>query len=374
MYRANYSFSVLQAIAVTAAMAIVLWSIGLPSLRLAEAANVTFYSDTLSTSEPLVDSNHTIVFTTPTGVANGSTITIDFTGFTGTSSIVATDIDVATTTTGDLTVAANCSGTERIGAAWQGNILVLTFCAGDGGFVGANGTTTIEIGNNATFQATGVNQLNNPAAGSYDIELTAGASDSGETRVAIVNVVTVSATVDTVFNFSVAGVATGQPVNGTTTSTTTTATAIDYGLLEANVVDTGAQDLQVTTNARNGFTVTVVADGMLRSANLADIDGFANGNYQASPIAWTAPAGTPGLENTYGHWGLTSNDSDYFASGQYVSASTTPVEIYTHNGPANGTGTGQGITRVGYTVQISSLQEAAGDYSAILTYVATPVF
>lgn len=371
MHRALNTFSVLQATAAVVAMAIVLWSFGLPSIRFAEAANVTSFSDTLSTSEPGVASDHTIVFTTPTGVANNNSITVDFSnGPFVVGSVDYTDIDVATTS-GEFTLAANCGGTEMASAAFAGTLLTITMCNGDGGSIAANGTTTIQIGFNA---AGGNARLTNPAAGSYEIALTAGASDSGATRVAIVPVVTVTASVDTLFQFTVTGVAGNQAVNGTTTGGTTTSTLIPFGKVQSGSASTAAQDLQVVTNARNGFVVTVTADGMLRSATGADIDGFRNGNYDSSPVAWEAPTLSVGSEWTYGHWGITSNDSDYFAAGQYVSASTTPVEVFTYNGPTDGTGTGDGTTRVGYTLQITPLQEAADDYQAALTYVATPVF
>ena len=45
-----------------------------------------------------------------------------------------------------------------------------------------------------------------------------------------------------------------------------------------------------------------------------------------------------------------------------------------HTGPTNGTITGEGTTKVGFKVQISGLQEAGDDYTARLTYVATPTF
>jgi len=385
MHKASNALTVLQAIAAVAGIAIVLWSIGFPTLRFAEAANVTSFSDTLSDSAPSVVSNHTIQFTTPTGVANGSTVTVTFpSGFTGAGSITATDIDVATTS--NFSVAANCAGSERVGAAFSGNVLTLTFCTGDGGLIPANGTTTIKIGTNATFGGTGTNQLTNPTAGSYEINLTAGASDSGDTRVAIVDNVTVSASVDTLFTFTVAGTAAGVTVNtADTTGASTTATTIPFGRLQSNVASTAAQRLTVVTNARGGFVVTVTADSQLVSANGADIDGFANGAYTSTPAAWSAPGNTPGSENTYGHWGITTDDDSLTQSptnpynvgsggNRFVSASTTPVEVFRNYGPSNGATQGQGTTLVGYKAQISPLQEAADDYTAVLTYVATPVF
>jgi hypothetical protein len=376
MHRTFNAFTVLQATAVIVGLAIVLWSIGLPSLRFAQAANVTSFSDTLSDSAPGVASNHTITFTTPTGVVNGETITVDFSdGPFVVGTVDFEDIDVSVEGTGDLTLAADCTGTEQASAAFTSTLLTITLCSGDGASIAANGTTTIEIGTNATFGSTGASQLTNPGIGSYEINLTAGPSDTGTTRVAILQTVTVTASVDTLFTFTVAGVAGNETVNGTTTGATTTPTTIPFGKLDPGVASTAAQDLTVVTNARNGFVVTVQSDGDLRSTNGADINGFRNGNYETTPVAWEPPSATVGSEETYGHWGLTSDDTDHFAATQtYVSASTTPVEVFTHTGPTDGTTTGEGTTRVGYTVEISSLQEAADDYQAILTYVATPIF
>jgi len=373
---------VLQAIAATVAIAIFLWSIGLPSLRFAEAANVTFFSDTLSVSEPGEVSDHTIEFTTPTGVANGQSITIDFSdGPFVIGSVNHTDIDVATTS--DYTIAGDCTGTQEIGASFSGELLTLLFCTGDGGSIPANGTTTIEIGLNATSVVAGDQQIQNPVAGSYAINLTAGA-DTGETRVAILDVVVVSATVDTYFTFSVGGLVGGVTVNGETTGGTTTATEIPFGVLTGGNASTAAQELTVLTNARNGFVVTVETDQQLTSG-LADIDSFRNGNDETTPSPWEASSEVISDENTWGHWGLTSNDatltdllSDEFNVGsggdRYIAVLTTPVEVFRHTGPTDGTGQGVGITRVGYKIEISPLQEAANDYTATLTYVATPVF
>ena len=384
MTRASNAFSVLQAVAATVAIAVALWSVGLPSLPFAEAANVTTYSDTLSDSAPSVVSNHTIVFTTPTGVANTETITLDFSdGPFVVGSVDYTDIDVATTS-GEFSLAADCTGSEMASAAFSGTTLTITMCSGDGSSIAANCTTTIEIGTNATNQTTGDQQLTNPAAGSRQIPLTAGSADTGETRVAILDNVTVTAAVDTVFNFSVAGVAGGTLVNtADTTGGPTDATNIPFGELDALTASTAAQELSASTNAANGFVVTAQVDQQLTSTgNSADIDGYRNGNYDETPVAWEAPTPVLGSEETYGHWGLSSDDttltaglSDFFSGGDnFVSASTTPVEVFRHDGPINGTGAGQGTTTVIYKVEVSALQEAADDYTATLTYVATPVF
>jgi hypothetical protein len=385
MSRTKTTFGLLQAAALTLGLAIILWSLGLSSFRFAEAANVTSFSDTLSDSAPVVGSDHTITFTTPTGIVNGQTIVVDFSdGPFVVGSVDFTDIDVIDGST-NLSVAADCSGLDETSAAFSGTTLTITFCSGDSASIAPNGTTTILIGENATFGVAGNAQLGNPTVGSYEIDITAGAADSGSTRVAIIAPVVVTAAVDTSFTFTVTGVGGGgsatvnqEPITGTSTATT-----IPFGTLTANTASTAAQELSVETNASYGYAVTVQVDQQLTSSTGADIDGFANGAFTSTPIAWAQPSESISNEDTWGHWGLTSDDAtfgladpfDAGGTGQlFVSASTTPVEVMRHNGPSDGTTQNIGLARVGYTVEISPLQEAGNDYTATLTYVATPVF
>jgi hypothetical protein len=376
MSRTNTTFGLLQAIAAIAAFAILLWSIGLPSFRFAEAASVTSLSDTLSDSAPAVGSDHTITFVTPSGVASGSSIVIDFSdGPFVVGSVDFTDIDVFDDAT-SLTVGATCGGTET-SAAFSGTTLTITMCSGTS--IPASGTTTIEIGLNA---AGGDAQLANPSVGSYEINLTVGASDIGSTRVAIIAPVVVTAAVDTSFTFTVAGLPGGSDVNQVVTTGTSTATAIEFGALTDGNASSAAQRLSVSTNASYGFAVTVQTDQQLTSSAGADIDGFIDGSFTDTPVLWTGPSPSISDEDTWGHWGLTSNDetfglSDPFdvggAGNRFVSASTTPVQVFRHDGPADGLADGIGRADVAYQVQISGLQEAGTDYTATLTYVATPV-
>ncbi|MCA9365435.1 hypothetical protein KC723_00940 [Candidatus Kaiserbacteria bacterium] len=376
--------SIYRVVATLVGTALLLWSVGFYST--AEAANVTQFSDTLSDSAPGSLSDHTIVFTTPTGVTNGQTITIDFSdGPFVLGSVDETDVDVASTT-GDFNVAADCSGTDEVSASFgAGPVLTLTFCAGDGGYLDPAGTTTIKIGSNATFGGDTGNadaQMTNPAVGSYVVSTVAGA-DNGDTRVAIVDNVTVTASVETTFDFTITGLATSTAVNGTSTTGSTSPQSIPFGVVTAWEVKTLAQRLNVVTNARNGFVVTVEQDQNLLSSTGADIDGFIDGGYDNTPVAWQDPANTILQENTYGHWGLTSEDdlnTNEFstcvggATGCWVAASTTPREIFEHNGPSDGTSSNIGSTTVGYQIEISPLQEAGDDYTTTLTYIATPTF
>lgn len=383
MSRTNTTFVLLQATALVLILTTLLWSVGLVSFRFAEAANVKSVSDTLSDSAPSTLANHTLTFVTPTGVPNGQTITVNFSnGPFVIGSTTFADIDVMDGNT-NLTVAASCGGTET-SASFTGTTLTITFCAGAGASLPALGTTTIKIGKNATFGVAGTKQLTNPAVGSYQISITAGASDVGTTRVAIISPVVVTAAVDTSFTFTVAGLgASAGSVNGEPITGSSTATTIPFGKLIAGTATTVAQRLSVSTNASYGFAVTAQVNQQLTSSTGADIDGFANGTYTSTPSSWTSPSASISNEDTWGHWGMTTDDAtfgstdpfDVNGAGQkFVSASTSPVEVFKNNGPADGTTQNIGTARVGYKVEISSLQEAGSDYNATLTYVATPVF
>lgn len=376
MIRTSHTFSILQAIAVIVALTTILWFVGAPTLRFAQASTVTSFSDTLSDSAPSAVSNHTIEFVTPSGLDTGKVITITFpAGFTGIDTLSFADIDIM------IDEVAVTLGADALGDTWgvhpSGQSIDIT---NDSVTIPAGATVVIKIGTNATD---GIAQITNPAtATSYEVVINLGKNDIGSTRVTIADVVSKATSADTLFTFSVAGVVAATPVNTSdVTNEATTATAVPFGELLADTAKTAAQTLVVNTNATNGFVVTVQAVQQLQSTNGAYINGFRNGGFDATPIAWEGPERTPGNENEYGHWGLSSADttltaglSDLYTGGNnFVAASTTPIEVFRHNGPTDGSGAGQGTTEVIYKVEVSALQEAAIDYTAILTYIATPV-
>src|SRR5690606_26387050 len=107
------------------------------------------------------------------------------------------------------------------------------------------------------------------------------------------------------------GLATSSVVNGEITTGSSTATLLDFGELTAGNAEVLGQQLNVQTNALNGFVVTVESDGALRSANGADIDNFLDASDVAVPgTEWDAPTPDIDDENTWGHWGLTTADSN----------------------------------------------------------------
>jgi hypothetical protein len=348
-----------RVVAMLVACAVVLTSIGFCTK--AQAANLVEVKDTLSDSGPSVTSAHTFSFEIPVGSTLASTGTVSITfpsGFTGVTSLVTGNITVRKN--GNLTTHSNFTAPSQ----------TISFETGTSSTAGD--VITVAVADGVVTNPSGIQ--------SYEFQITT-PTDTGRTRVAIVNYVEVTAIVNTVFDFVVAGLGTSTSINGTSTTGSTTATTIPFGVLAANGIYTLGQQLSVTTNARNGFVVTVEQDGNLQSSNGADIDSFANGNHTNTPATWTAPTNGLLLENEWGHWGLTSNDSDLnggeFTSGggnKWVAASTTPRLIFEHNGPANGITQDVGQVEVAYQVQVTPLQEAADDYSATLMYVATPTF
>lgn len=353
-----------QVVATLVACAVVLWSIG--AYATAQAANLTNVSDTLSDSDLSVTSAHTIAFTIPaaSALADGDTVTISFpAGFTGVASVAGANTTITVDGVEDADPSYSSAGQDVVFdnvAATAGQEVVVAI---DDGVITNPGTE-----------------------GSYEISIDTGTGgDTGKTRVAIIDNVTVTAEVQTTFDFTIAGTATSTAINGTSTTGSTTATEIPFGVLSAGVVETLAQDLTVTTNARNGFVVTVASDGDLQSSTGAVIDNFADGSDLADTgTVWASPTNDVNDETTWGHWGLTTDDGDLnsnggfysgeFGSGEYIAASTTPREVFHHDAPSDGTTTNIGATTVGYQVEITALQEAAEDYTTTLTYVATPTF
>jgi len=197
-------------------------------------------------------------------------------------------------------------------------------------------------------------------------------------RVAIVNDVLVTATVDASLTFFIGGLATTSEVNTVLTTGSSTSQTLAFGTLPTSGTRTLGQQLRVTTNAYYGYTVTVFQDHNLLANNGADIDSFVDGTPSLIAAAWAPPTGLLGSENTYGHFGVTSDDASLsannFGAAEYKGLDgTTPLEVMYHTGPADGLTDSIGSTTVAYTIGINALQEA-GDYSNTLTYICTPTY
>ena len=359
------------------------WAIGVPMLfQTASAAQVSSISMTASSSNPNTGTNYMLAYTSTTTVATGQTIKITFSygnagganeytlpSLANTDVIGLAGITIITAACGAVT-ANQVSISGGISNAAGDRSVTLTAC----GAVAAQQITIGFINNRV---------VNPTTPGSYKIQVAGTQTDSGVTMTAILSQVTVTAVVDTTLTFIVTGVASGQSVNGETVSTTTSATAIGFGTVASGTPVVAAQDLSVTTNAANGYVVTVHEDQDLTSANGSSIKLFRDGAQTATPIGWATPTAVLGNSSTYGHIGITSSDTDLngneFFSGSVVKwagnfQSTTTRTVLSNSGPADGVTAAIGAARIGYKILVSALQPAATDYSNRLIYVCTPTF
>jgi len=376
-------------IAIFLIISLLLWSLGAPTLiKYAKASQITFASDTLSDSNPSDGARHTIKFTNTSAILQNQTVSITFDPSTASFSEVGT---VSTSTNFSFVAngtpysfVATCAGASDTFTVTANNYNTgsnegVTFENCDTTSIAASSVVVLGIG------ATSTPVITNPAGtNSYIVSLGGTSGNTGDMRVAILPNVTVTASVDTSFTFTVQGLATSTSFNGVTTTGSSTATALPFSTLVPNVESTLGQTLSVATNAQNGFQVTVQENQPLTSSTGAIIYLFKDGATTTTPTAWTAPSGILDSANTYGHFGVTSDDSDLqadtgdanndFTSSKYAGNIIFPRTVFAHDGPADGSTQNKGLAHVLYSIEVSPLQAAGNDYTNTLTYVATPTF
>ena len=393
------------------ALAIINLTFWLPAPE-ASAENPAKLSDLMADTDLGVESNHTISWYTVGTSTASSTITIDFPEHFRSSSSPAfvntdpNDFDIATTgaTVNEIDIVAGgqCPGDgDDNGGITQYEIttttqalndnrvvFVFTHCK-DSPVINDKVTTTIEIGIHATTGGTGDSRLINPdeasEAGSQQIifsQVTENGTDTGTVRVFIIDDVLLTADVDTIFIFTITGVNSALSRCTETTDETSSATTLPFGTMNADTPKVLAQDITVSTNARHGHVVTIEQTQNPLSSTGADIDVFDDGVAATTPAVWSVPADSLLDEDTWGHYGFSTQDSDlnggeFTAGGQKwagFNGNDNPDEIFKHGGPADGSTADVGATSVCFQMEITSLQEAANDYTNEITYIATPTF
>lgn len=312
--------------------------------------------DRISDSDLGVTALHTFFYNTNFDPGAGGYIEFTFPGEFG-----------AIAANGDIT----CAG----GGAASGETTRVARCTYAGGLAAGYATTTI------------ANITNPVTANEYVIHIVSYDSvgtilERVQVMVAIIEDVWMTATVNANLNFVIAGMDAGEVVNGVTCNATTTATTTPFGTLLTIASTTVCQELTVSTNADDGYTVTVWASDELTSDSGSNINSFDNSpdnTGSTTAHAWTAPSGILDVYNTYGHMGLTSEDAtlstgDTFGASLYKGFNATdPIEVMYHDGPSDLITPDKGLTQVAYTAEITPLQEA-GDYETTLTYICTPVY
>ncbi|MDD5693320.1 MAG: hypothetical protein PHU86_02530 [Patescibacteria group bacterium] len=328
------------------------------SIPHAQAASLSTLSDTMTRIKVSTLSNHTLVFTTPTGIAGAATLVVTFpdgtaNGFVGQSGIDYTDVDLQDDGS-DVTLAASPTGTTW-GAAFSGtNLNVLTFTNGSAA-VAASSIITIKIGTNATSGTTGDKQITNPnTSGSKTITINGTFGDTGSIAVPIAtdDQVVVSASVDPSITFQLS-------TNSASLGTMTTGA----------VASTSAVTLTMGTNAAGGYTVTIQDQG----------NGTVGGLYKSSVPTKNITSGTATLSagtEGYGAQGTTGTgsptiSSPYNTSGNGVGQlQRTAQSFITYGSP---TGVTNQTSTVTFKAAISA-STPAGSYADTITLLMTGNF
>ena len=148
----------------------------------ATLGSVNHFFSTLQTN---VAANQTLIFTTPSGISEGETVSITFNSFFDLGSITEDDIDFEDDDT-DLTTAVDCSGVEEAMVDIAGSTVMLTICAGDGGAIAAASVITVEIGAHASASGVGAGAIINPVVtGTYYVSIDGTFGDTGSIAVPI---------------------------------------------------------------------------------------------------------------------------------------------------------------------------------------------
>ncbi len=337
---------------------------GVLNVSTATAASLTSMSDTMSRLQTSVASNHTIQFVTPTGVSAGQTITITFNGdFTGESSIVHGDVDMATAATcsgfSDKTLGAAPSGaTWGVGAA--GDTITITSGTDT---ITATHCVQIEIGTNATSQTTGSNQITNGDVDNDEtISLSVGSgADTGTLSVDIItdDTVDITATVDPSITFTISDVAIGF---GTLSST---AARWATGNAAGSATDASAHNLTVATNATSGYALTYNGATLTSGGNTitaASITNDADGTQGSEQFAIGVDVDQGStVASGYDH-NATPGNRDW----NFVPSTTTTIVSRT-------SATNTETINAYYLANIAGVTEA-GSYSTSVTYIATATF
>ncbi len=307
-------------------------------------------SDTISDSRVSVSASHVITFTTASDIgANGYyeiTMAPEY-GDIKEASCSGPNVTVSTTTE-----TVRCTYSISPGAAT---------------------TTTIYVDNVSNPSATG---RYNVLIGSYD----SGDTDleHGDAAVYITDALEVSAWIGSILNFEMTNENVSE-VNGVTITGSSTLDTLPFNELNISASSTLAQTLTMQTNAKNGFSCTVQQDQELTNQSNHTINSFDNSpdgtGSSTSPHTWNAPTGELNAYHTYGHLGLTTDDSSLssldFSGSKYAGLNgTEPLEVFYNNGPVIHPVIGSGKAHIAYTIEISALQEE-GVYNSNLTYVCT---
>ncbi len=213
--------------------------------------------------------------------------------------------------------------------------------------------------------------------------------DTADIKVAPVEAVLVSATVDETLSFAVAGVAAAASTCGQTTDVTTTAMSVPWGTLStANSFSEGTQQLTISTNADGGYAVTIEENDQMGKDGVACSGAGAGESVncikdsvcdatcsESASTEWTTATNNGlafSLANQSGtDASFTYNESARTFSSRQIAdqeASETKANVMSNAGQVSGSS-----VYVCYRISISATQPAGYYYNKV-KYTATATF
>lgn len=255
---------------------------------------------------------------------------------------------------------------------------------------GINTPVTISIGNtsgtaNVIAPAPSASRIANTAdTYTFKVEnFTNGSNPNSATptddvsgKIAVIESVRVTATVDPSITFRIEGVNSGATACGVATSVTTTNASVPFGIMALDTFKTAAQLLTVSTNAVSGYAVTAIENERL--SNLAAVPSYipnttcdAGTCTDSSSGAWATAASHPGFGYTVAIVASTPTIapiSPLFQRFPSAAATESPFQIM-----SNDTIASSHQAHVCYKIAVDATQPA-GNYENQITYTATASF
>lgn len=331
------------------------------------AASLTAVSDTMTNLNANGNSDHTIQFTTPGGVAAGQSFTITFpSGFTMASGIDYTDVDLKVATVDQALLGTPSGATWGATFGGTGN-RVLTITSGTG-TVGLGAVVNVEVGLNATYSGTnGDKQIQNPSStGNQVVQISVNAgADTGSFAVVIVtnDQVTVSTTIEPYIAMTL-----------TTNSVALTRSGggnPDYNNTGFN--QGAANTLEANTNAGTGYTLSYTGDTLKGGVgNAYSIDAMGTKTTSQTGVEQFGINlklnATPSTGAEKSGSGSGTVAADYNTADNYRYIVNTPTTLASAGGP-----TVSNTYTVTYIANVTQITEAAA-YSTSITYICTGNF
>jgi hypothetical protein len=338
-------------------VAVIAMNFGFMATNVADAAQVTVLSDVVSNLSASAVANHTITFTSPTGLASGATLILTFDNSTSIdASMTFADIDFRYGAT-DVTLAAAPSGATM--GVVRTSPTVITFTNGTTVIAGGQ-VIVIKIGTNTTIGGVGTKQITNGPVGTTLLRIGGTFNDAGAISLPIIanSIVAISAEVLSALSFTVSSNAIYFGNLRTTGNCFAQNTNPGY-VTCPTTTETEAFNMTAGTNATSGYTISVqgptLTSGANTIANLVTNTAASFGNEQFG-LRMTASGGTGAVDALYSAAGFAFNG---VASPSPVASVGAPSSTTTYS--------------VRYLANISALTKA-GSYTTNHTYIATGNF